>query len=395
MKVLSSKRWMVRGMAMTLLVACGGGGDTTPPVTTPASLSVAPTSVTFGALGSQRQLTATYKDASNNTTTGPAVLFTRTGNGNIISVTSAGLVVSTAVGTGDTVVATGSGFTVKVPVTVTQVPATLVVGSTSATPDTLFAATRTRQFSAVAKDSNNNAIASPAITWTSLTTGVATVSAAGLVTAVADGSASIQAAAGALNAARTVVVRRLAMTHSVTPTTGTISVNAGTAGPFTGAAADSAGQAIPLTWVSRNTSVFTISPSTGTTTTATATGNGSARLVLSIPVGVVDSAAITVSNQTVAPPPSAIAVSVGDFFFKSGRNNTQNPAVDTVAAGGTVTWTWVGAANHSVLSTGATSFTSSTIKATGTYAFTFNTIGTYTYECGVHGSSMTGTIVVK
>ncbi|MGD0484682.1 MAG: hypothetical protein ABSB58_08530 [Gemmatimonadales bacterium] len=60
-----------------------------------------------------------------------------------------------------------------------------------------------------------------------------------------------------------------------------------------------------------------------------------------------------------------------------------------------MTWTWVGSLLHSVESTGASSFTTSSTKTTGTYQFTFTTAGTYTYDRGVHGSLMTGTIVVR
>lgn len=100
-------------------------------------------------------------------------------------------------------------------------------------------------------------------------------------------------------------------------------------------------------------------------------------------------------HATIAAAATTAAVSVGDNFFKSGHNASQNPAVDTVAAGGTVTWTWTGSNSHSVQSTGTPSFTSSTTKTTGTYQFTFNTAGTFTYDCAVHGALMTGTIVVR
>jgi plastocyanin len=99
------------------------------------------------------------------------------------------------------------------------------------------------------------------------------------------------------------------------------------------------------------------------------------------------------------PPPATVAVTLGNIFFQSNRNATRNPAVDTVAVNGTVTWTWVntGATEHSVLSTGSTSFTSSTTRAgDGTaYHFQFTQAGTYTYNCAVHGSLMTGRIVVR
>ena len=93
----------------------------------------------------------------------------------------------------------------------------------------------------------------------------------------------------------------------------------------------------------------------------------------------------------------AAAVAVGNSFFRSGHDGSANPAVDTVAAGGTVTWTWTNAGSipHSVESVGSPSFTSSDIK-TGdgsTYHATFATPGTYQYECAVHGAAMRETIV--
>jgi plastocyanin len=92
-------------------------------------------------------------------------------------------------------------------------------------------------------------------------------------------------------------------------------------------------------------------------------------------------------------------VTVGNIFFRSGHNGTQNPAVDTVAAGTTVTWTWTGTGGqpHSVQSTGEPSFTSSEVLTGSgmTYTFNFTTAGTYHYDCAVHGNLMTGTIVVQ
>jgi len=98
------------------------------------------------------------------------------------------------------------------------------------------------------------------------------------------------------------------------------------------------------------------------------------------------------------PAPTTAAVTVGDIFFKSALNGSSNPAVDTVAVNGTVTWTWATteALPHSVQSTGSPSFTSSGIQSGSgsTYQFTFATPGTYQYDCAVHGQMMTGRIVV-
>ena len=90
---------------------------------------------------------------------------------------------------------------------------------------------------------------------------------------------------------------------------------------------------------------------------------------------------------------------VGNILFKSAHNGSQNPAIDTVAVGSTVTWTWTstGAVSHSVRSQGAPSFPSSPIE-TGdgkTYSVTFTTPGSYSYDCAVHGAAMSGTIVVR
>ena len=82
--------------------------------------------------------------------------------------------------------------------------------------------------------------------------------------------------------------------------------------------------------------------------------------------------------------------------FVSGHNGSSNAAVDTIAIGSTVTWTWTGSLPHSVQSVGSPSFAgSSTMTGSGTYAVRFDAPGTYQYDCAVHGQLMTGTIVVR
>jgi plastocyanin len=96
--------------------------------------------------------------------------------------------------------------------------------------------------------------------------------------------------------------------------------------------------------------------------------------------------------------PATAAVTVSNNLFRSNRNATTNPAVDTVAVDGTVTWTWVntGITTHSVASEGSPSFTSSELLTTPgqSYSFTFVAPGTYQYTCAVH-PSMTGRVVVR
>jgi len=90
------------------------------------------------------------------------------------------------------------------------------------------------------------------------------------------------------------------------------------------------------------------------------------------------------------------AVNVGPGIqFVSAHDGSQNPAVTTISAGATVTWTWSGSLLHSVQSTGSTSFVGSQIMSSGSYSVQFLTPGTYHYDCGVHGTAMSGTVIVQ
>jgi plastocyanin len=93
-------------------------------------------------------------------------------------------------------------------------------------------------------------------------------------------------------------------------------------------------------------------------------------------------------------PPDAVEIQL----LSSGGNRFE-PANVTIAAGTTVTWTWVGGF-HDVTATGNPAFPSSgaPVAPPKTFSHTFNTPGTYTYFCSVHGSpteGMRGTIVVQ
>ena len=86
---------------------------------------------------------------------------------------------------------------------------------------------------------------------------------------------------------------------------------------------------------------------------------------------------------TVPPGATGPSVTVGKTFF--------HPAATTVAVGSTVTWTWAGGVRHNVtFDDGVASAT----QATGTYSRTFNTAGTYSYHCTIHGTMMSGTVTV-
>ncbi len=82
-------------------------------------------------------------------------------------------------------------------------------------------------------------------------------------------------------------------------------------------------------------------------------------------------------------------------------NDAFSPATTTVAAGTTVTWTWVaGAFNHNVVPDATEPPRSGNpVNAPNSYQHTFNTPGTYRYHCEIHGAAggggMSGTITVQ
>jgi plastocyanin len=103
------------------------------------------------------------------------------------------------------------------------------------------------------------------------------------------------------------------------------------------------------------------------------------------------------------PTPTSIGVTVLDASFQSVRNGTI-PAVDTVLAGGSVTWTWAPATTdgHNITSAGSPSFpgrgTVAPPPVPSPYTHVFSSAGTYNYYCSIHGSptsGMRGRVVVR
>jgi plastocyanin len=120
-----------------------------------------------------------------------------------------------------------------------------------------------------------------------------------------------------------------------------------------------------------------------------------ALMLLGVPLGVACSGDSSAPRE---PAPEVIAVGVGDIFFRSDRNGTANPAIDTVRVGGTVTWAWTETAGlHTVEAVDPSGFASSDEMHGGgaQYQVTFPQRGTYEYICGIHGEQMTGRIVVE
>lgn len=380
----------------TTQVTASAAGRTSPAVTVTvaqavAAVNVTPAAVAFGAIGSSRQLTAAVVDSSGAAVAGaPAVTWARAGSGATASVSAGGLALALAVGASDTAVASAAGKSGRAPISVSQVVASILVNSTGA--DTLRTTGRTKQYTAIVRDSQANTIGGTAVAWSSGTPATASVDAvSGLATALVDGTTNIVATASAVSGQRALTVRRFASTFTLSPGSATIVTPLGTQ-IFLGGAQDSVATALPISWTSRTTSVLTLGGSSGAQVTATGRGNGTSFVVMQAGTRA-DSALVTVSGQVVAPLTATVTVGAGNVF-RSSLNLTQNPAVDTIAVGGTVTWQGQGG-NHTVQSQGSPSFTSSGTLGSGTYPFTFNVAGTYQYDCAIHGPLMTGRIVVR
>ncbi len=111
-----------------------------------------------------------------------------------------------------------------------------------------------------------------------------------------------------------------------------------------------------------------------------------------IPVKRVESAGIKKVGSPIKVIGSAAAsgkqaentVSIVDFMRFS-------PAVLTVKAGTTVTWTNYDGSNHIIL---MGSVRSPRLKHDSTFTHTFDKPGEYTYICAIHGEKMTGKVIV-
>jgi uncharacterized protein YjdB len=157
-----------------------------------ATVTVAPNPASV-AVGATVQLTATLKDANQNTLTGRTVTWT-TSNASVATVNSGtGLVSGVAVGSA-TITATSEGKSGTSAVTVVAgTPAPVATVTVTPNPASV-AVGATVQLTATLKDANGNTLTGRTVAWTTSNASFATVNAStGLVTGVAAGSATITA----------------------------------------------------------------------------------------------------------------------------------------------------------------------------------------------------------
>lgn len=187
MRALSLPNRSVSGWVLLLLAACGGTGPSgdPPPV---AEVAVAPATAAVE-IGSQVQLTATLTDAAGGTLTGRPVAWTSSDEA-IATVADDGTVSGVAEGVA-TITATAESRNGTAAVTVG--PA--AVASIALSPIAPSGVSGEQvQLTATVRDAGGNTLPDRTVTWTSANPAKATVDAAGLVTGLAAGSTTIQAA---------------------------------------------------------------------------------------------------------------------------------------------------------------------------------------------------------
>lgn len=280
-----------RGLAVLTVIAtaCGGGGDAARPVAPPAPvvpvvamIQVTPATATIAPAGSVA-LTAQPVTAS-----GSAVAVTvtwRSSAPSIAIVDASGLVTGVTPGQA-TISATAGGMSGTSLVTVlVPVASVTLAGDTAALPPGA-----TRQLAAIPRDAAGAPLTDRSVGWASSAPSVATVSGAGLVTAVAPGQTTIIASVGSVSSRITVTV--IAPVASLTLSPDSLLIIPGEARFFAATLRDAVGTVIngrAVSWTSSASAVATVSA------TGTVTGVAAGRaLVIALSEGRADTAAVRV-----------------------------------------------------------------------------------------------------
>jgi uncharacterized protein YjdB len=325
------------------------------PVST-VTVTPSPASAT---VGGTTQLTATTKDALGGTLTGRAITWS-SGSPSIATVSQTGLVTGVAAGSA-VITASSEGKSGTSTVTVSAPPVATV---TLAPPTATIVPGGTTTFTPTLKDANGNTLTGRAVTWLSSATGVATVNASGVVTGVAEGTATITATSDGKNGTATVTVQAGPVaTVTLSPPTATVLV--GDTQQLTPTLKDAGGNVLSgrtVTWGSSNTNVATVSASglvtgvgAGTATITATSENKSGTATITVNLA-------PVNTVTVLPNPSSTFVA-----FTTSLTATLKDANGNTLTGRTVTWqssnTSVASVNSSGVVTGLAPGTS-TITAT-------------------------------
>lgn len=281
--------------------------------------------------GQTTNATITLLDANNNVLTGRPVVITSSAP-SVATVTGAGLVTPVSIGTTN-ITAVSEGITGTAVYTVVQ-PPVATVSITLQQPARYTG--QTTQADVVLRDPLNRVITGRPITYTSSNQSVATVSATGLVTAIAVGSSTITATSEGISGTATVDVTLIPVsTVLVTVTQSALQI--GQTSQATAVTKDVNGVTLvgrTVTWASSDPNVVTVS-NTGLIS-AIAAGNAN---VTATSEGVSTSVPIVVTLIPVASVSVAIDKPLIYIGYTAQVTSTTRDAGNNVLAGRLTTWT--------------------------------------------------------
>src|SRR5881398_3048948 len=298
------------GAATITATSEGQSGTATITVSTVpvASVTVSPGTASVP-VGQTVQLTATSKDASGNPLSGRPVSW-GSSNTAVATVSAGGLVTGVTAGAA-TITATSEGQSGTATVTVSTVP----VASVTVSPSTASVQVgQTVQLTATPKDASGNPLSGRTVSWGSSNTAVATVTASGLVTGKAAGTATITATSEGKSGPSTITVTPVPVA-SVTITPATATIQTGQTVQLTATPKDANGNPLTgrtVTWASSAASVASVNATglvTGivvgmATITATSEGqNGTAAITVTAPAsgGTPDPTVLLVATTAQVP----------------------------------------------------------------------------------------------
>ncbi|MEP7345660.1 MAG: Ig-like domain-containing protein, partial [Gemmatimonadaceae bacterium] len=356
----------------TATVTAESGGLATPGQVTVTSIAVASVQVSPSTvfLNQTTQLSATAFNAAGQPIVGAIFAWSVTGPA-IASVSALGVVSGIAIGT-TTVTATSDGQSGSATITVSDAPPA-VVDSVNLTVNSLILLPgEVTQAVATTFDSTGSLLTGRLISWSSLNPTLATVSASGLITALAAGSVTISATAEGVSGFATIIVSPPPVAF-VTATLPATPLLPGLNAQLTVILTDA--QSIVLTgrsiaYSSSNTAVATVSASG--LVHAVAAGTASVTVLsegvsATVAITVQPAPLLTAYTVTVTLNASAIQVgqtSQGTAVVKDSLGNTlsgqtltwssANASVATVSSSGLVTAVGAGAATISASTSGKT-----------------------------------------
>lgn len=304
-------------------------GSSTTPTPVVSRLVLTPEAVSLTALGAQSTLSAATYDANGQIVTGQTINFTSS-NPMVVTVDNLGRLTAKGVGTALIVAsALCCNKADTTAVTVTQQMVSLAVSPKTAS----LAVGASQQLAAAGVDANGNPVSNISVTWSSSNTAIATIS-AGVVRAVAPGSAYIRVSSGTARDSAAITVTgstppppptSVLTTITITPNAPTLVV--GATQTFTATAKDQNGSAmsgVSFTWSSSNPLLMSVNNGV---VTALAVGLAT----LNVSSGGVN-ASTQVSITAPAPPPVG-GFTPPDIAFADMENGTTGAF--TTASGST------------------------------------------------------------